>query len=138
MRVNLEYWQRKKGFVCLCKWRLTLFELATTLKNLGAKWLSEKKINFMPCNTIRHFLKANTIQKCMSSLTQQNIQPSHEVWRWEHCLDCLWSCESKKKKNFPSHFHNLKSFKLYSCKTKSTLWRRRGEHAAKAISTRVI
>ena len=24
------------------------FELATTLKNLGAKWLSEKKINFMP------------------------------------------------------------------------------------------
>ena len=25
------------------------FELATTLKNLGAKWLSEKKVNFMPC-----------------------------------------------------------------------------------------
>ena len=25
------------------------FELATSLKNLGAKWLSEKKINFMPC-----------------------------------------------------------------------------------------
>ena len=25
------------------------FELATTLNNLGAKWLSEKKINFMPC-----------------------------------------------------------------------------------------
>ena len=24
------------------------FELATTLKNLGAKWLSEKKVNFMP------------------------------------------------------------------------------------------
>ena len=24
------------------------FELATTLKNLGAKWLSEKKINFTP------------------------------------------------------------------------------------------
>ena len=26
-----------------------IFELATTLKNLGAKWLSEKKINFTPC-----------------------------------------------------------------------------------------
>ena len=25
------------------------FELATTLNNLGAKWLSEKKINFMSC-----------------------------------------------------------------------------------------
>ena len=25
------------------------FELATTLKNLGAKWLSEKKVNFTPC-----------------------------------------------------------------------------------------
>ena len=100
MRVNLERWQRKKGFVCLCKRRPTFFELATTLKNLGAKWLSEKKINFTPCNTIRHFLKANTIQKCMSSLTQQNIQPGHEVWRWEHCLDCLWSCESKKKRIF--------------------------------------
>ena len=25
------------------------FELATTLKNLGAKWLSEKKMNFTPC-----------------------------------------------------------------------------------------
>ena len=24
------------------------FELATTLKNLGAKWLPEKKINFTP------------------------------------------------------------------------------------------
>ena len=26
------------------------FELATTLKNLGAKWLSEKKVNFTPWN----------------------------------------------------------------------------------------
>ena len=25
------------------------FELATTLKNLEAKWLSEKKITFTPC-----------------------------------------------------------------------------------------
>ena len=24
-------------------------ELATTLKDLGAKWLPEKKVNFMPC-----------------------------------------------------------------------------------------
>ena len=34
----------KKGFVCLWKWQPTFFELATTLKNLGAKWLSEKKL----------------------------------------------------------------------------------------------
>ena len=32
----------KKGFVCLWKWQWTFIELATTLKNLGAKWLSEK------------------------------------------------------------------------------------------------
>ena len=31
------------------------FELATTLKNLGAKWLSEKKINFTPCKSELHF-----------------------------------------------------------------------------------
>ena len=28
------------------------FELATTLKNLGAKWLSEKKVNFTPWNVL--------------------------------------------------------------------------------------
>ena len=28
------------------------FELATTLNNLGAKWLSEKKINFTPCKIL--------------------------------------------------------------------------------------
>ena len=28
------------------------FELATTLKNLGAKWLSEKEVNFTPCNVV--------------------------------------------------------------------------------------
>ena len=38
----------KKGFICLQKWRLTFFELATTLKNLGAKWLSEKKLISCP------------------------------------------------------------------------------------------
>ena len=27
------------------------FELATTLNNLEAKWLSEKKINFARCNS---------------------------------------------------------------------------------------
>ena len=31
------------------------FELATTLKNLGAKWLSEKKVNFTPC--IRKYIE---------------------------------------------------------------------------------
>ena len=40
----------KKDFVCLWKWQPTFFELATTFKNLGAKWLSEKIINFTPCN----------------------------------------------------------------------------------------
>ena len=29
--------------------QLTFFELATTLKNLGARCLSEKKVNFTPC-----------------------------------------------------------------------------------------
>ena len=38
----------KKGFVCLWKWRPTFFELATALKNLGAKWLSEKKLISRP------------------------------------------------------------------------------------------
>ena len=28
------------------------FELATTLKNLGAKWPSEKKVNFTPLYTV--------------------------------------------------------------------------------------
>ena len=28
------------------------FELATTLKNLGAKWLSEKEVNITPCNVV--------------------------------------------------------------------------------------
>ena len=33
---------KKKGFVYLS----TIFELATTLKNLGVRWLSEKKNQF--------------------------------------------------------------------------------------------
>ena len=41
--IYLERWQRKKNVFCLKEWRPTFFELATTLKNLGAKWLSEKK-----------------------------------------------------------------------------------------------
>ena len=37
------------------------FELATTLNNLGTKWLSEKKINFTPW--ISGFLLQNDFQK---------------------------------------------------------------------------
>ena len=40
------------------------FELATTLKNLGAKWLSEKKINFTPCN-IHTYQEEVVILICM-------------------------------------------------------------------------
>ena len=27
--------------------------LATTLENLGARWLLAKKVNFVPCNSLR-------------------------------------------------------------------------------------
>ena len=38
------------GFVCVCVIMASNFlELAITLKCLGAKWLPEKKVNFMPC-----------------------------------------------------------------------------------------
>ena len=53
------------------------FELATTLKNLGAKWQSEKKINFTPCSNfifklvqisrIKHLLDRKTLLLLMNA-----------------------------------------------------------------------
>ena len=74
----------KKDFVCLWKWRPTFFELATTLKNLRAKWLSEKKVNFTPCTCWKgNFIHSHT-QELAESLVQDsndnnkdNVKKSH-------------------------------------------------------------
>ena len=49
--LSLEYSDKVKiVFLCVCVIMATnFFELATTLKYLGAKCLPEKKVNFTPC-----------------------------------------------------------------------------------------
>ena len=48
------------------------FELATTLKNLEAKWLSEKKVNFTPC--IIHTLYSKQVVRILK-LIRYNLLP---------------------------------------------------------------
>ena len=47
-RVYLECWQRKKSLFVF-KNGDQLFGIGYHFENLGAKWLREKKVNFMPC-----------------------------------------------------------------------------------------
>ena len=47
--VYLVQWQGKNCFFVCVIMATNFLELATTLKDLGAKWLPEKKVNFMPC-----------------------------------------------------------------------------------------
>ena len=44
----ISYNDRVKMVLCVCVMATNFLELATTLKYLGAKWLSGKKVNFTP------------------------------------------------------------------------------------------
>ena len=54
----------------------TFFEMATTLKNLGAKWLSEKKVNFTPC----YYNSAKKGNNNSSKAVIQEGQFSNHCW----------------------------------------------------------